>query len=495
VTAERRDDLVVLLAAALALTIFMVRERWIAGAAGFPLDDSWIHLHFARNLAEGNGFAYNPGAPVAGSTAPLWTLLLAGVARVAGASLLMAKVVGITVALVAALLLRRTALAWGTSRPTALVAAIALCWSGPFVWGALAGMEVTLAALLVTVALFALARERLVLTVLAGALAALARPEALVLLPLLALASRPTPRRLLVFAAIVIVVLVPFAAFCWATTGTPLPATASAKVEGGLLGRLIGIREAARVTWLERPRAFSIEWITWLARTHPLLPLALPVVVLAWRTSRALGIVGLVLLAHPLAMAILAPYRGPGFQEGRYSIQLLPVAVLTLAAAWTAVARRVEWHRAALARSVGALYLALALLTLVPASERYAWGVQNINAMQVHLGHWVDANLPQTATLAVNDIGAIAYFSRRPVIDLMGLITPEIRPYRREGEAGVTRYVIERCPDFVIIFPTWFPQLSARRDLLNPIYSVRLEHNEVSGGPEMVVYRLARCAV
>src|SRR5262249_50979860 len=95
VTADRRDDLLVLLAAALPLTILLARERLIAGAAGFPLDDSWIHLQFARNLAEGAGFAYNPGVPVAGSTAPLWTLLLAAGARVAGASLLMAKTLGV----------------------------------------------------------------------------------------------------------------------------------------------------------------------------------------------------------------------------------------------------------------------------------------------------------------------------------------------------------------------------------------------------------------
>jgi len=77
----------------------------------------------------------------------------------------------------------------------------------------------------------------------------------------------------------------------------------------------------------------------------------------------------------------------------------------------------------------------------------------------------------------------------------MGLVTPEIRPYRREGEAGVLRFVAERCPDFVIVFPAWFPEITARRDLLTPVYRVRLERNEVSGGPEMVVYRLARCAV
>jgi arabinofuranosyltransferase len=495
VTADRRDDLLVALAAALALTIFVARERMIAGAAGFPLDDSWIHLHFARNLAEGAGFAYNPGVPVAGSTAPLWTLLLAAGARVAGASIIMVKTLGVAAALGAALVLRRAALAWGASRPTALVAAIALCWSGPFAWGALSGMEVTIAALLVTLSMLALARGRLTLTALSGALATLARPEAIVLLPLLAFARRPTAKRLARFAAIVFVVLVPFVVFCWVTTGTPIPATASAKVEGGLLGRLIGIREPARLTWIDRPFAFAREWIDWLADTHPILPLALPLIALAWRRSRVLGIAGLVLLVHPLAMALLAPYRGPGFQEGRYSIHLLPIAILVLSVAWTTVAGHLRWRRAPLASTVGVLYLAVALVTLVPAAGRYAWGVQNINAMQVHLGHWVDEHLPRTATLAVNDIGAIAYFSRRPVIDLMGLVTPEIRPYRREGEMGVLRFITERCPDAVIIFPEWFPQIAAMRELLVPIHRVRLERNEVSGAPEMVVYRLARCAV
>ena len=488
-TADRRDDLLVLLASALPLALLLLRERVIAGSAGFPLDDSWIHLHFARNLAEGAGFAYNPGVPVAGSTAPLWTLLLAAGARVAGASLVMVKTIGVAAAATAALLLRRAALAWGAPPAAALAGAIALAWSGPFAWGALSGMEVTLAALLVTATVFAVARERFAVAALAGGLAALARPEAVVLLPFVALARRPTPRRLVLFAAIVLAVLVPFVIFCWATTGTPVPSTAAAKVEGGLLGRLVGVREPARVTWLDRPLAFGIEWLAWLVRTHPLLPLALPAIVLAWRRSRALGIVGLVLLAHPLAMAILAPYRGPGFQEGRYSIHLLPVAILMLTVA------AVQSRRATLMSSIRVVYLAAALVTLAIAADRYAWGVQNINAMQVHLGRWVDAHLPRTATLALNDVGAIAYFSRRPVLDLMGLVTPEIRPYRRQGEAGVLRFIAERCPDVVIVFPTWFPELTARRDLLTPIYRVRLPRNEVSGGPEMVVYRLTRCAV
>jgi hypothetical protein len=39
VTASRRDDLFVALAALLPLAWLLVRERAIAGAPGFPLDD------------------------------------------------------------------------------------------------------------------------------------------------------------------------------------------------------------------------------------------------------------------------------------------------------------------------------------------------------------------------------------------------------------------------------------------------------------------------
>src|ERR1051325_11139025 len=99
--ADRLADRVDVLAAVLHLTLFVVREHQIAGASGFPLDDSWIHLQFARNLAEGAGFSYNPGVPVAGSTAPLWTLLLAAGAVVAGPSMALAKTLGIAATVVA----------------------------------------------------------------------------------------------------------------------------------------------------------------------------------------------------------------------------------------------------------------------------------------------------------------------------------------------------------------------------------------------------------
>ena len=485
-----RGSVLLFLAAALPLALFLLSERRIAGAAGFPLDDSWIHLHFARNLAEGAGFAYNPGVPVAGSTAPLWTLVLGVAATITGASVPLAKALGVAATLAAAALTRRAAVAWGASSPAALAAAVALLWAPGMAWGALSGMEVSLAALLVAAALEAHARDRTVVTAALAALAMLARPEAAILAPLLLLARPLTRRRVAVFAGIALVAVAPAVIFSLWTVGAPVPATAAAKIEGGLLGRLAGVREPWSRLLVGRPWEFVREWIAWLAATHWLLPFALlPALAAAWRrTGRRLGIVALALLVHPLAMALLAPYRGPGFQEGRYSLHLLPLALVVLA-----VGLGTGWGRAR--GLAAAAYLALALLTLPAGATRYGWAVQNINAMQVHLGHWVAAHVPPRAQVAVNDVGAIAFISRREVIDLMGLVTPDIIPYRRLGEDGVIRYVGERCPDYVIVFPAWFPRLTARHDLLEPVYRVRLEHNVVAGADEMVVYRFRRCAV
>ena len=48
----------------------------VSGRLGFPLDDGWIHQTYARNLAHTGQLAYVLGQPSAGSTSPLWTILL-----------------------------------------------------------------------------------------------------------------------------------------------------------------------------------------------------------------------------------------------------------------------------------------------------------------------------------------------------------------------------------------------------------------------------------
>ena len=496
-------------ALALAIGFFLLKTRQLAGGLGveaFPLDDAWIHMQFARNLAEGRGFSYNPGVPVSGSTAPLWTLALGGAFAVLGSHPVLAKVLGIAATLGSAWLAGRLALIWAGRRDLALLASVLVVLAGPMVWGALSGMEVTLAAFLVTAALVLHARGRAWAAGAALGLAAVARPEAALLPPLFWLAGPLTARRVPAWGLPVAGFLAPWVAFNLATTGSPLPATAAAKIDGGLVGYLAGVREPLRTTLLERPWQFETEWARWLWRVDVLLPiLLLPGL---WWLGRHAGRAALVpasaLVLHPLAMAILAPYRAPSFQEGRYSIHLLPLALVVAVVPLTPLfssstsplspsggegrVRGLRGLRRRLGWIASAALLIGAVAALPSAASRYGWAVQNTEAMQVHLGHWVARHTPPTARIGLNDVGAIAYISRREVVDVMGLVTPAIIPFRRAGEMGVLRYLEHACPDYLIVFPAWFPAISEMADRFHPVYRVRLDHNEVAGADELVVY-------
>src|SRR5512147_3207915 len=67
---------IILALAALVAVLFYLIVSQIVFQIGFPLDDAWIHLTYARNLAEHGEWAFRLGERSAGSTAPLWTVLL-----------------------------------------------------------------------------------------------------------------------------------------------------------------------------------------------------------------------------------------------------------------------------------------------------------------------------------------------------------------------------------------------------------------------------------
>ncbi len=199
---------------------------------------------------------------------------------------------------------------------------------------------------------------------------------------------------------------------------------------------------------MKRPWRYLVEWVKWLDTVNALLPFMIPPGLwLLWRRGgRRFLLPGAALVLHPLAMALLASFRGPGFQEGRYSIHLLPlaaaVATLPLAAltAWGKVSSAPPAAPLRLSRILAAALVVAALAGLWPAATRYGWAVQNIEAMQGHLGRWVAANTPPDARLALNDVGAIGYLSRREVVDVMGLVTPAITPYRRDVVSAPHRH-------------------------------------------------------
>jgi hypothetical protein len=56
-------------------------------------------------------------------------------------------------------------------------------------------------------------------------------------------------------------------------------------------------------------------------------------------------------------------------------------------------------------------------------------------------------------TLATHDIGMVGYFAKYKVIDLVGLVNPEVVPYHNGRH--VSDYIAQKQPDFLLVFPEW----------------------------------------
>lgn len=85
-------------------------------------DDAYITYRYARNIATGHGFVYNGGEAVLGTTTPLYTLLLAGLAHVSPDLVLGSHVFGVLAWAMCVLATYGIARSY-TPAPTALLAA------------------------------------------------------------------------------------------------------------------------------------------------------------------------------------------------------------------------------------------------------------------------------------------------------------------------------------------------------------------------------------
>lgn len=521
-----RNFILILLAAEVGVLAFAyLRMSHAAGGYGFPLDDSWIHAHFARNIAEGRGIVYNPGQHVT-STAVLYSVLLAGLYFITHSPVANAVVLGLALHFTGAVLVYLTARRLEVGVALSVAAAMFFAAIPRLMWGALSGMEVPLYVVLACLGVYWHIRygrndgAKAWLPGVAFGLATLARPECAALL-VCSVADRVVnyirfdrskiaPSRLaktivaqgMLFALVV----APAAIYNEVSFGRPLPPAFYAKTRP-----LTAPTEHSTLRdGVEKTRLYLHETATVVRRDNAVLyVLLIPgLIACAMGTGRSerrgIMILPLALLFIPVATAFAAPL-GPHrslaqlmSQHGRYSAYLCPLVVLigVLGLGWIAslldmIPRGRPWI-ARVAVGAAAVAVAITLWTSdLTTAHRYGLEVRNINDMQVALGKWA-AGLPRGTTIAVNDAGAIPYFSRLSIMDTVGVVNPEVVPYLNrydDRQPGLLEYLQEHRPDYVIIFPTWYPRIAERRDLLCPIKSIRLKHNVVCGGPEMVVYR------
>ncbi len=425
-----------------ALALLTVAQLW--PYRHFAGDDAYITFRFVSNFAHGAGYSFNPGQPTYGSTAPLWVLLLAGLNRLGLEIPTAAHLLNWVFTVANAALFFRLASVYLGRNAAAVVATVLLVVDPWFVRWSLSGMENALALFLLISLLLTQAKRRNsgdvnVLAPILGALAALCRPEMSLLGGLLVADNLLFERRrllgnLLAIVGAYIAIVTPWVVYAISVFHSPIPNTITAKITKDHVSALIHVVQYFATFW-----AFQ----------------GIAIVVVA--ANRALRDRFAALFAHPwaiwflpVAWAAMLPLfyiAGGAPVAGRYMVFGLPCYLLLGVAAWV-----VLWDR--FPRAIGAAVLATLLLVGF-VQYRYCWYITKWPlGMDPRL---IDAALTlkqvsnSTDVVAADQIGVLGYYSERTVLDIFGLVSPEIMPYRKHPDQGpVWRYVHERGAQYVL---------------------------------------------
>jgi hypothetical protein len=447
---------------------------------GFPLDDSWIHLTYARNLALNCEWAFIPGQLSAGSTAPLWTILLAfGFLFNLGPYIWTFFLGGLVLFLLAA-----TMEFWARNiikfnHVAFPVVGLFFVFEWHLAWAAVSGMETILQAFLITIVLIMLAKpldHPIVLGFLCG-LSIWVRPDGLTLLgPVLLtwfMGKKNLPILLKFSGGFVLIALI-YVLFNLGLSGHPFPNTFYAK-------------QAEYLAWQSEPLIKKISLTTLSVLTGPSLLLVPGIIIWLFRSIRLRDWGTISGLIWAIGYILIYAIRLPPYQHGRYLIPTMPVLYLWGLLGLLQFLQDVDPKRWKKLIKVGWV-ASLSLVTIGfiwMGARTYARDVAYIETEMVTTAKWAQTNLPPDALIAAHDIGALGYFDTHKLIDLAGLVSPQVIPFMRD-EDQIAQYLDLTGVDYFIAFPDLYPELAARS---RKVFSSNGEYATQLGGENLSIFQ------
>ena len=500
---------VIILAAAVVLLYVGVASL---SEPGFPLDDSWIHQTYARNLAETGQLQYGTGVSSSGSTSPLWTLFLSIGYFLGLPYLWWAYFLGwLCLVWVAVSAMGLWQALWPENKSTTIWIGLAMVLTWPLVWAAASGMETLLFTALVLQILRSYASlddnrkgHTSVLGLLSG-LVIVARPDGLVLAILVAfglalnvLLGRAKPVNLLIFIGAGLLLLVPYFAFNRYLSGEWWPSTLYAKQAeyAFLWDQPLPLRMGQLLLFSLGGPESGIRGISGVQLL--LLPGIIIAAISATRDDlsnrRLLQTIALLWAAgHIFIYAWRLPVT---YQHGRYLWPVIPIWIIYGFAGWRQLLSKIEGRlvteergRFILSTGIKIAFGTMLLIFYFLGLQAYVTDVAFINGEMVDTAIWLREETQKDAVVAAHDIGAIGYFSQRSLIDLAGLISPEVIPLLKD-ESLVEEYVRESSANYLVTAPGWPYEGITNSDEVQQVYSTEYPWTQSLGFNNMAVYLL-----
>lgn len=436
-----------------------------------PLDDVYIHFQYARQIAAGQPYVYNPGLPPSsGATSLLypWLLALLHLVGFQGLKLgLGALLLGMAAFAISIRLAHALSLALSGSASAAALCALLFALNGPLAWHFMSGMETGLVILFTLAVMYSALLRRSRVFIVCGVALTLLRPEGVLLpgalagalfwqawreRPSLAASARDLPLFLPLLAAAAQPLL------NLALTGSPVASGSAAKsifasVPFDLGVALRRILENAVRMGLELLSGYSLREGWYLLPLFGLAGLLALSGMLFRRERRAYALACLLwLLAGLLAVGTLetAFWHFKRYQMPFFAL-IFPLAAWGCTQVWRCFPRNGIYTRARRWGGIAAV-LASALISVWGAWQfcgHYLLNAGYIYQQPLQMARWLQANAAPGAVVAVHDTGLLRYAGERTTIDMVGLTTPGAAAAWRSGPGAVAEYLMQQQPDYI----------------------------------------------
>jgi hypothetical protein len=264
--------------------------------------------------------------------------------------------------------------------------------------------------------------------------------------------------------------------FNWQVSGSPWPNTFYAKQSEYAILQEIPFY----VRWFDQ---FSMPLI---GVGILLFPGAVHLVVHAFKQRKVEIIAGVIWWG---AYAAMYAWRLPvTYQHGRYIIPAMPIFFIWGGIGigmWLKLQDAHKW-RSILNRALMVSIFVVAFVFWGLGARSYGQDVAIIQTEMVQTALWSNDHVETGSLIAAHDIGALGYFTEHPILDLAGLVTPDVIQFIRDEEK-LEIYMREKGANYLMTFPDWYPYLSS---LGKVVYESQGTYSPSANGENMIVILL-----
>ncbi|MGC8857856.1 MAG: tetratricopeptide repeat protein [Ignavibacteria bacterium] len=424
------------------------------GYFGFPLDDPWIHLTFAKNLVNYHSFSYYKNEMVtAGSTSPLYTLILSVLYVVNKNEMIISYFLGIMSFLLASLMFYKLAdYEFPKENIYALLATLIFVTDKWMNFISVSGMETSMFILALLVTTYYYRKNNFIMTGVFLGLILWLRPDGLtfILALLIDYAIRYylyrrnksnenlfTRRDFLKLAGAFSGIVVLYLLMNLWLSGTLLPNTYNAKLA------YYSPEFKSRTDFLE------LEVFKYFTKGEYLLigvGFIFGVLDIGSSLKQKKYHECILYVVFIFTIIFVYWYKLPyAHRFGRYLMPVIPFYILTSVIGFKYIAivvgRLLHSRRVAIWLMMGGFIISIlwSFSDYVENKKAYANECKYINDRQVVTAKWLRDNTNENDIIATHDVGAIGFYSDRKIVDIAGLVTPEV--IKNVGDTGYVSYM------------------------------------------------------